>query len=245
MLAVAGELELDRAVVEAQHAGHALEVPQRLLELVADQRPGRAADVALVGTAVLEGVLVERALVGALVGARHLRGHAVDRADEREPEDAVGVVREVVAQRRGGVDRHDPGVAGLADPLLEVVVVGQRRLRRVVGDGLGDLVGLRDHRPVAVDGPAALVRPGAVLDRLETLLGGVGVLDLDHEDGGGRVGARCPRPRPRRAHPATARCRPRSRGRRSRARRGSRRRSPCGCRRRCRCRPRPRRRGTC
>ena len=99
---------------------------QLLLELVADsdsvgpptspRRSRRRAELARRTTSL------DRA------GARD--AHSADAAAEREPEQVVGVLGEVVAERRRGVHRHDAGVAGLADPLLEVLVVGQRRRPR-------------------------------------------------------------------------------------------------------------------
>ena len=89
-------------------------------------------------------------------------------------------------------------VTRLAGPPLEVVVAAQRSVRRGVGDRLGELVGLGDHRPPTPDRPAervgAVVGPGAgggalatdraLEHRLEALLGGVGVLDLHDEHRG-------------------------------------------------------------
>ena len=95
------------------------------------------------------------------------------------------MVGEVVARRRAGVHRHDAGVAGLVGPVLEVLVVGQRALLGRGDDLVGDVVGLGDDRPVALDRPADVLAVAAVLDLGQPLLRLVGVLDLDHDD---RVG---------------------------------------------------------
>ena len=74
-----------------------------------------------------------------------------------KPNMASRVVGEVVAGRRAGVQRHDAGVTGLVGPVLEVLVVGQRALLGRRDDLVGDVVGLGDDRPVALDRPADVV----------------------------------------------------------------------------------------
>ena len=113
--------------------------------------------------------------------SRRRRRRAAAHQAEGEAEQRVGVVGEVVAGRRAGVERHDPGVTGLVGPVLEVVVVGQRALLGRRDDLVGDVVGLGDDRPVALDRPADVVAAAAVLDLVEAGVGLVGVLDLDHD----------------------------------------------------------------
>ena len=82
------------------------------------------------------------------------------------------VVGEVLPGGGRGVQVHDAGVADLVAPALVVLVVGEGRLGRVVGDGGGELVGLGDHRPAVLDGPAADGRsaPAASVAQLRILV---------------------------------------------------------------------------
>ncbi len=112
-----------------------------------------------------------------------------------EPAQPGQLLRDLRTRAGRGVARDDARVAGVAGPRLEVGVVGEAALGGVVGDLLGDLVGLGHHDPVAGDRPATEVVGGllatslsaARADGLETVLGLGGVLDLRHEDRGRRL----------------------------------------------------------